>query len=84
MFPVKFKPGTIERLARERALELTERRAQFESNVALAKAQYPQFPWPATLPESNVMYLEAGPNGPKGWSQAITVNASRIKFEDAF
>jgi hypothetical protein len=83
MFAKTYKPETIARIKAERIAELVARRAAFVANVALASAQYPQFAWPE-LPESNVLYLEAGEAGPKGFRQAISVSASQIKFEQAF
>lgn len=79
-----YKPETIARREHERALELSACRTRFEENVATAKLQYPQFVFPDELPESNVLYLEQGKPGPKGYPPVLSVSASRIKYEDAF
>jgi hypothetical protein len=82
-----FRPMKVETIkARDhrRAIELGEARASFESLVASARVQYPQFAYPDTLPESNVLYLEAGACGPKGYPEALSISATRVKYEVAF
>ena len=78
------KPETIKARDHRRTIELGEARARFESLVQSARVQYPQFGYPDTLPESNVLYLEAGACGAKGYPEAISVSATRIKYESAF
>lgn len=78
------KPETIAKRDHARMIERNQTRWAFEANVAKARVEYPQFAFPDTLSESNVLYLEQGERGPKGYAPALTVTASRIKYEDAF
>lgn len=77
--------ATRERREREREYEIAERRQSFEANVRKAQVEYPQFTFPESLPEQDVLYLELpSPAGPQGYGPALSVNSSRIKFDPEF
>lgn len=78
------KPETIARRAHRQEMERNAQRWAFERNVEHAKRDYPQFPYPASLPVENVLWLEAGEPGPKGYPEAIAVSATCVKYEAAF
>ena len=78
------KPETIERRARERKLREAAARASFEANVLAAQARYDWFVFPDVLPEENILHLEAGEPGTRGYRDALYISASRIRFEIAF
>lgn len=80
------KPETIARRERERQAERIEQRIAFLNNVAQARREYPQFDYPETMPDCNVLYLDgaASSAGPKGFRDAISINHSRIKFDVGF